>query len=328
MGKTDADDRKYKNHGDSSNFTKDFNSSCQVIFRTGSFVYELVRNWAKWPSDMENRAVCGIACTGEGNVIAATRSKKYPICILNGEGNLIKTIGGDLDFARTHGVTVESDGTIWCCDDQNSVVYHLSMDGEVIGQMGEKGVFSDSGYDASVRWPHDLYTNKRAAEPFNRPTRMACSPWGDYYCSDGYGNTAVHRFDREGRLLRTWGGPGREPGKFRLPHSLAFDDRERVWVCDRENFRIQVFDKEGNYLAGRERTGYASELCWYEGHMYLCDGDGQVRIYDRELWQTAVIGYPGCFARIHSIGMDGKGNIYLGRIEGDDSLFLLKNISR
>ena len=88
-----------------------------------------------------------------------------------------------------------------------------------------------------------------------------------------------------------------------------------------------MFDKEGNYLAGREKTGYASELCWHEGYMYLCDGDGQVRIYDRELCQAAVIGYPGCFARIHSIGMDGKGNIYLGRIEGDDSLFLLKNIS-
>ena len=110
MGKTDADDRKYQNHGGSSNFTKDFNSSCQVIFRSGSFEYELVRNWAKWPNDMENHAVCGIACTGEGNVIAATRSKKYPICILDGEGNLIKAIGADLDFARTHGVTVESDG--------------------------------------------------------------------------------------------------------------------------------------------------------------------------------------------------------------------------
>lgn len=309
-----------KNRDNSGNF-------CRLTFQSGDFEYELIRNWAKWPADMENRAVCGIACTKDGRVVAATRSKKYPVCILDREGNFLKAIGENLDFARTHGVTIDVDGTIWCCDDQNSVVYHLTRDGDIMEQMGEKGVFSDSGYDPAVRWPHDLYTNERAAEPFNRPTRMARSPWGDYYCSDGYGNTAVHRFDGGRNLIRTWGGPGREPGRFRLPHSLAFDDRERVWVCDRENFRIQVFDKEGNYLTGREKAGYASELCWYDGHMYLCDGDGQVIIYDRELNQRAVIGYPGCFARIHSIGMDDKGNIYLGRIEGEDSLFKLRKIN-
>lgn len=304
------------------------NPECKVTFSSGNFHYQLERNWAKWPTDMGNGAVCGIACTADGKVMVSTRSEKYPICVMNDSGEVVNCFGRELDFSRTHGLTVEEDGTIWCCDDQNSVVYHLDLDGSLLQMMGEKGHFSDSGYDPSVRWPHDLYTNVRAAEPFNRPTRMARSPWGDYYCTDGYGNTAVHRFDGKRNLVRTWGGPGRENGKFRLPHSLAFDEKERIWVCDRENFRVQIFDKAGNFLHSLERQGYASDICQFEGYMFLCDGDGQIRIYDMDMQMVGVIGYAGCFPMIHSIAVDHKGNLYLGRICNEDSLFRLKRKKR
>lgn len=293
---------------------------CEVKYSSGIFSYVQCINWVKWPHDMGNMAVCGIACDKEGKLIVATRSEKYPICFLDEEGNFLKAIGHKLGFKRTHGITIDLDGNLWCCDDQNSVIYHLDKDGNVLEMLGEKGVFSDSGYDPSVRWPHDLYTNKRAAEPFNRPTRMMQAPWGDLYCTDGYGNTAVHRFSWDGKLIRTWGGPGSEPGKFRLPHSLAFDKRERIWVTDRENFRIQIFDKEGNFLNRIERLLYPSEILAYDEYMFLCEGDGQVSIFDLDFNKVAVIGYPGCFSRIHSIGGDASGNIYLGRIEGNDSL--------
>ena len=302
-------------------------NTCRVLFQSGDFTYELIHDWVKWPSDMENAAVCGIVGTKEGTVLAATRSKKYPICELDQQGNLIRSFGEDLGFARTHGISLEEDGTIWCCDDQSSVIYHLTREGKVLRQLGEKGVFSDSGYDPTVRWPHDLYTNVRAAEPFNRPTKLMQSPWGDYYCTDGYGNTAIHRFDKDLNLIRTWGGPGNTPGKFRLPHNLAFDCKGRIWICDRENFRVQIFDREGEYLTELDRLGYPSEVCSYKEYIYLCEGDGQVSIYNMEFERIAVIGYPGCFARIHSIGMDRNGNIYLGRIEGGDSLFMLKNVN-
>lgn len=301
----------------------DNNIKCEVKFSSGKFSFVQCLNWIKWPHDMGNMAVCGIACNKEGKIIVATRSAKYPICFLDKDGNFLKAIGQNLGFKRTHGITIDQAGNLWCCDDQNSVVYHLDEDGNVLEMLGEKGVFSDSGYDPAVRWPHDLYTNKRVAEPFNRPTRMMQSPWGDLYCTDGYGNTAVHRFSRDGKLIRTWGGPGSEPGKFRLPHSLAFDKWNRIWVTDRENFRIQIFDKEGNYLDSIERLLYPSEILTYDEYMLLCEGDGQVSIFDLTFHKVAVIGYPGCFSRIHSIGGDSSGNIYLGRIEGNDSLIKL-----
>lgn len=302
---------------------------CRILFQSGEFCFELKRDWAKWPQDMENRAVSGIAEHPDGRIYVSTRSMRHPICVFERDGSCVKTFGKELGFARTHGLTVDLEGNLWVCDDPNCVVYHLDPDGNVLEMMGTKGKASDSGYDPAVRWPHDLYTNVRAAEPFNRPTRMLQAPWGDLYCTDGYGNTAVHRFTAEGHLLRTWGGPGREPGRFRLPHSIAIDARERLWICDRENFMIQIYDKEGNYLTRIDSAGYPSEI-WSSGQeMYLCDGDGMVVVYDLDGRQAARIGYPGCFANIHSIGGDRDGNLYLGRIDDrEDSLFQLERIAK
>lgn len=142
---------------------------CQILLRGGSFSYELRLDWAKWPEKMGNRAVSGIALHPDGMLYVSTRSERYPICVFDKDGNCVRTFGAELDFSRTHGLTVDLDGNIWVCDDQNSVIYHLDKEGKLLGTMGEKGVFSDSGYDPTVRWPHDLYTNVRAAEPFNRP---------------------------------------------------------------------------------------------------------------------------------------------------------------
>ncbi len=299
---------------------------CQILLRGGSFSYELRLDWAKWPEKMGNRAVSGIALHPDGMLYVSTRSERYPICVFDKDGNCVRIFGAELDFSRTHGLTVDLDGNIWVCDDQNSVIYHLDKEGKLLGTMGEKGVFSDSGYDPTVRWPHDLYTNVRAAEPFNRPTKMLQAPWGDLYCTDGYGNTAVHRFTAEGKLLRTWGGPGREPGRFRLPHSIAVDERGRLWICDRENFMVQIYDKEGNFVTRIERAGYPSDLWEFDHHMYLCNGDGAVDIYDLECKKTASVAFPECFDDIHSIGGDGEGNLYIGKINGENSLFQLKKV--
>ena len=298
---------------------------CEVIYRSGDYAFRYHRNFFQWPQDAENRAVCGIACK-DGLVYAATRAKKYPICVFTTEGAFVKGRGTDLEFKRSHGISIEPDGTIWVCDDQNSVVYHMDDDGRLLEQMGEKGVFSDSGYDPTVRWPHDLYTNVRAAEPFNRPTRWVRAPWGDYYCTDGYGNTAVHRFSPEKKLIRTIGGPGWGHGQFRLPHSLEFDTRDRIWVCDRENFRIQIFDKNCEFLHCISRLGRPSEVWQHQGKLYVCEEDGLVSIYNEDFEREAVIGYESCFTRIHSIGGDESGSLYLGRIEGEDSLFKLEKL--
>ncbi len=299
--------------------------NCSVTYRCGEYAYEYIHDWIKWPSNMYSFAISGIVCRSD-DIIVSTRDRNYPIVFLSKDGDFIKSIGKELDFNRTHGLTLDRDGSIWICDDQNSVIYNLDLNGEVIHQMGEIGKFSDNGYDPTVRWPHDLYTIKRAGEPFNRPTKWIQSSWGDYYCSDGYGNVSIHRFSEQLELKKTWGGPGNGKGEFRLPHTLAIDENERIWVCDRENARIEIFDKDGEYISEIDKLLYPSELWNHHEHMYLCEGDGQVSIYNLAFEKEAVIGYPGCFTRIHSIGGDAEGNLFLGRIEGNDSLIKLKNV--
>src|SRR5262249_26814979 len=91
----------------------------------------------------------------------------------------------------------------------------------------------------------DFRTIKRAAPPFHYPTNLALSPSGELYVSDGYGNACVHKFSPDGRLLFSWGEPGGGPGQFNLPHGIAVDEQGTVYVADRENSRVQLFDATG-----------------------------------------------------------------------------------
>jgi hypothetical protein len=89
---------------------------------------------------------------------------------------------------------------------------------------------------------------KRAAGPFHRVTNVAVLPDGDMYIADGYGNARVHKFSKDGKLLFSWGEPGRGPGQFILPHGIALDSAGLVYVADRENSRVQIFNPKGEYL--------------------------------------------------------------------------------
>ena len=88
----------------------------------------------------------------------------------------------------------------------------------------------------------------RWAEPFNHPTRAAVAADGEIYVADGYGNARVHRFSPEGRWIASFGEVGHGPGQFMTPHSVIVDRADRVLICDRENDRVQAFDREGRWL--------------------------------------------------------------------------------
>ncbi len=108
--------------------------------------------------------------------------------------------------------------------------------------LGEPGKAADTGYKIGVS------PVLRAAGPFHRVTNVAVLPSGDMYIADGYGNARVHKFSKEGKLLFSWGEPGRGPGQFILPHAIALDSAGLVYVADRENSRVQIFTPKGEYL--------------------------------------------------------------------------------
>ena len=150
--------------------------------------------------------------------------------VLDREGNFITSWGEGL-FNRAHGLHIDADDNLYCTDDGDHTVRKCSTDGKVLLTIG--------------------IPNKPApfmsGEPFHRCTHTALSPKGEIYVSDGYGNACVHKYTPDGKLIKTWGEPGTDPGQFNIVHNIATDADGWVYVADRENHRVQVFDGNGKY---------------------------------------------------------------------------------
>ena len=202
-----------------------------------------------------------------------------------------------------------SDDVIYMTDRDDSVAVAYTLEGRPLLVLGERGVHSDTGCEG----PGDMVP--RAAGPFNYPTEMVKGPSGSIYVADGYRNSRIHKFTGDGELVKSWGTPGSsEPGEFHLPHSLMVDREEKVYVCDRTNRRIQIFDCEGEFITMWTGMGGPNDIVQgADGLFYICeqeadgnpprvtvrDGDGEVLAR----WDVR---------HAHGIWIDSQGDIYLG----------------
>ena len=139
------------------------------------------------------------------------------------QGKFLRSLADGV-FDHPHGLRVDPQGNLWATDDGTHFVVKLSAEGRVLLVLGRRNNASESDWT------------------FNSPTDVAFGPNGEIFVSDGYGNSRVVKFDAHGRFLKAWGKYGAGPGEFNLPHSIVVDARGRVYVGDRENMRIQVFD--------------------------------------------------------------------------------------
>ena len=133
-------------------------------------------------------------------------------------------------FVMPHGLMVDRNNNIWVTDVALHQVFKFSHDGKLLMKLG---VAKEGGNDS-------LH--------FNRPTDVTVDKEGFFYVSDGYRNSRVVKFSADGKYIKEWGTFGKGPGQFIIPHGLAIDNKENIFVADRQNNRIQVFDKNGKYL--------------------------------------------------------------------------------
>ena len=206
-------------------------------------------------------------------------------------------------------------------------------EGKLLMTMGIMNTPSDTGYDGKT-----TPSVARAAGPFNRPTNIAVGPNGDYYISDGYGNARVHRFSPTGQLKHSWGEPGRGPGQFYLPHGIACAADGRVFVCDRESDRIQIFSPDGEYLTEWTDTqrpthlvfdaqgrAYVTELWWHVGDHSFTHGPittarhARLSVFDTDGKLLSRVGTPeatapGSFAAPHGLAVDSKHDVYVSEV--------------
>ena len=292
-----------------------------MLYGTGELTYELVDGWAKLPERWSFKDACGVAIDAHDRVYVLNRSD-HPVMVFDNEGNLLASWGEGL-FKRAHGICIGPEGSIYCTDDGLHVVYKFTTEGALLETLGNKCQPSNTGYEPEcVDFFWSLTTITRGGAPFNCPTGVSVSSAGEVYVSDGYGNARIHKFSPAGKLLLSWGEPGFGPGQFRLPHSVWVDKQERVWVPDRENNRIQIFNNRGELLTqwtevvrptslyiDDDGLVYVTELCarvsvfTNEGKVLTRWGNGAGR--DRE---------KALFLAPHAIAVDSHANVYVGEV--------------
>jgi peptidylamidoglycolate lyase len=186
-----------------------------------------------WPGATElrdlNAAASAVGVDREGLVWVVSRGQPA-VRVFDREGKLVQT-WENTSFRKPHGLAFDPDGSIWITDTGTHVACKYARDGRVLRTLG------------TPNEPGDDSTH------FNQPTDVAVARDGTTYVADGYGNNRVVRFDGAGRFLNVIGKEGSALGEFHLPHALALDSRDRLYVADRSNARVQVFDRTGRALA-------------------------------------------------------------------------------
>ncbi len=290
-----------------------------MISGNEKYSFELVDGWAKLHDGESFLDVCGIAIDRQDQVYILNRGK-YPMMIFNRDGDLISSWGEGY-FNRAHGICIGPDGAVYCTDDKNHTVTKFDTEGNVLMKLGTKDKPSDTGYIQMSDLFESIASITRGGPPFNRPTGVALSSSGNIYVSDGYGNARVHKFSPDGELLFSWGEPGAGPGQFRLPHSIRVDVHDQVWIPDRENSRIQVFNDKGEFLTQwinlirptdlsivGDDVVYVSELC-RRVSIFTIDG----KLLTRWGNEGHDVKNP-LFVAPHAIAVDSRGDLYVGEV--------------
>ena len=217
--------------------------------------YQSVPDFLKLPPDLYFGEVAGVAVNSKGHVFVFSRGNTTGpaygaaaahLLEFGVDGQFIREIGHNLyAWSFAHSVKVDRDDNIWVADKGSDMVIKFNPEGRVAMVFGRKQEASDEG-TGSLRHP------KPPLPPvdgmFRQVTDMAWDAAGNTYISDGYINSRVAKVDKDGNWLKSWGEPGDAPGQFNTPHSIAVDAEGRIYVADRGNRRIQVFDGEGKFL--------------------------------------------------------------------------------
>ena len=300
--------------------------------------YELVKDWPNLPEDFVLGNPAGLGIDSDNNIVVFHRAgrpwswpppedkiDKNTIVTIDSEtGEILKNWGADL-FLMPHGLEVDQENNIWVTDVGLQQIFKFNSDGELLMTLGEAKVL---GNDSSH---------------FALPTDVAVAPDGSFYVSDGYGNSRVLKFSKDGTFLFEWGknGPdhklnkGDKVGEFNTPHGIDLDQNGNVYVADRENNRIQKFDAEGNILAVWQNKLtdqlFSVALDLKNGHLFAIDylnekdsitGGSDIFRYDLDLNLQVQFGrtgsYNGPIAMYHDIVIDEEGSIYVGDLLGNN----------
>ncbi|MCC7371506.1 MAG: peptidylglycine alpha-amidating monooxygenase [Chloroflexi bacterium] len=306
---------------------------------TPETVYEPVPFWAKIPHGIWLKEATSVAVDSHDRVYVFNRGN-MPVLVFDRDGNLVDSWGNETPFIgtelfedpygnmmprwkgarfmRAHAITIDREDNLWLVDDLGNKLTKTDRKGKTLMTLGS-GTPSD--FQSGV--------------PFNRPTDIAVSPkTGDLFVSDGYRNSRVHRYDKNGKHILSWGTSGTDEGEFSLPHNIAMFGDDAVIVCDRENHRVQVFSVDGEFRqtwhAHKAVAAYAGK--GEDTNVYVAEQGPppvqhnvpnlghKIQIYNRKGERITKFGAalpgeaPDQFNWLHSVAVDSEGSVYAAEV--------------
>jgi DNA-binding beta-propeller fold protein YncE len=257
------------------------------------------------PSGVTMGAPASVAFLPNGHILVLSRGQQA-FFEFDDRGGYVRSFGDRL-FTRAHGIRLDRDGSIWATDVGAHTVMKFSPQGELLLTLGTKGEAGE-------------WNEAAGARHFNQPNDIAVAPNGDLFVVQGHtpggGDPRVLKFDRTGKFLMTWGGRGKEPGKFEVAHGIAVDAQGQLWITDRENQRIQIFKQDGSFVREIKYAGVPCAIDIGKQYIYMVNGfAAQLLRLDLDGKVLAAMGKPGKgpgeFGEAHMLAVSPGGDVYV-----------------
>ena len=289
--------------------------------------YDSAPNLLKLPTDVFMGEAAGVAQNSKGHMFVFTRSGETQLFEFDQEGNYVREISPrNYAFAFAHTVRVDPQDNVWAVDEGTNMIVKFNPAGKEVMTMGRRPESAEGdtpgGFNFRPVLPGDT---PRPAQPysFSRETDVAWDASGDIFVSDGYGNARVVKYDKDGRFVKAIGSAvkGKEPGQFSTPHTIATDAKGNVYVGDRGNSRIQVFDNDLVLRAVWTGVGAPWAICITPGpkqYLYSSDAVGPVYKLDLEGHVLGKFGAAGKqmkqFGWIHEMNCTSENELLVGEL--------------
>jgi len=275
--------------------------------------YHLDENFFNYPANTIVGRISGIAVGPKGNIVALNRGY-HPVQEFTAEGQFVRSWGeGSAMFVGAHAVRFDPQGNLWYVDAADNIIYRFDSKGRTVGTLGTN----------PEPWTWLTHVIERAVpgkSSFYQETDIGWSKDGSAFVSDGYGNSRVAKFDKDGNFVKSWGERGGQPGDFNTPHGLVVDNNDVVYVADRGNSRIQVFDTDGNRKAVWNLPTAPWSLCLTNGANQVMFVGSVGHVYKMDLTGKILGAFgrpgkmPGTIDSVHGIACPDEKSIYLAEL--------------